>query len=82
VDVTEKRGRPVNLKTYKLQSAYSERLPLPENKIKDLKELMKNGSIPNKYHSYYLDLIAVGTKTTQECEEGCEDCMVTDDVNV
>lgn len=83
-----KRGRPVNFKTYQPPSAYLSRFPLPENKVADLKSLMKSGAIPTKYHSFYEELINIGEGTDpgqQEnvCGEGCLCCedMEEEEVN-
>ncbi|KAK3925577.1 N-acetyl-gamma-glutamyl-phosphate reductase, partial [Frankliniella fusca] len=42
VNVKDKRGRPVNLTTYTPGSAYNAKFPLAENKIKDLKDLIRS----------------------------------------
>lgn len=75
LNTTKKRGRPINLKTYQPPTAYLSLFPLPENKIKDLKDLMNCGAIPPKYHPFYEDLISIGVgPPEEECDEDCILC--------
>lgn len=80
---TSKKGRPVNLKTYKPPNAYMYRFPLPQNKVEDIKFLLKCGAIPSKYHSYYQGLLDVSEgDEVFESEEACgEDCICCEDGN-
>jgi hypothetical protein len=87
LNVSEKRGRPVNLKTYQPPSAYNSLFPLPPNKARDLRSLMRDGSIPTKYHPWYENLLSIGNsvheEVTEETNEECpEDCLCCEEVEV
>ncbi|KAK3914273.1 Tudor domain-containing protein 7 [Frankliniella fusca] len=83
VNVKDKRGRPVNLTTYTPGSAYNAKFPLAENKIEDLKDLIRSGAIPSKYHAFYKSVIDIGAAQTNDhlqCSEDCADCCDNNDV--
>ena len=38
---------------------YEGKIPLPQNKIKDLQEMLKNRYIPDEFISFYNDIIGL-----------------------
>lgn len=82
LNVNQKRGRPVNLKTYRPGNAYSNLFPLAASKIKGLKSLIKWGAIPSQYHEFYNDLFEIGeADDAAGCPPDCEDCELPEDIS-
>jgi hypothetical protein len=68
LNTNQRRGHPVNLKTYKAPLAYPGKIPFNTKKIKDLEEQMKKLSIPSRYHDFYKRIIDGIEETEEECD--------------
>jgi hypothetical protein len=66
---SNRRGRPINFKTYKPVQAYQTKLPLAAQKVKNIRSLCEKFFIPSKYHSYFETLLSDVEPTDGECEE-------------
>ncbi|KAK3929722.1 Phosphoglycolate phosphatase [Frankliniella fusca] len=65
LNTNQRRGHPVNLKTYKPPCAYPDKIPLQAMTVKHLQELCASKAIPSKYHQFYGQVIA-GVEPVEE----------------
>ncbi|KAE8746061.1 hypothetical protein FOCC_FOCC007184 [Frankliniella occidentalis] len=79
LDTNQRRGHPINLKTYRCKLAYESNVPLKALTIKHLQSLCKSLAIPSKYHSFYENVIANVEPT--EDDETMIDAQVVEDCN-
>ncbi|KAK3919940.1 Non-reducing polyketide synthase PKS1 [Frankliniella fusca] len=59
LDTNQRRGHPVNLKTFKPKVAYPGNIPLKAKTIDHLRSLCRSLAIPSKYHPFYDNISAV-----------------------
>ena len=59
IHITLKEGGETDRKHHEFSFAYNKLFPLPENKKKDLRNLMKRRAIPTNYHHCYERYLSV-----------------------
>lgn len=57
LNTNQRRGHPVNLKTYQAPLAHPEKIKLKQLVVKHLTTLCKTLAIPSKYHNFFNDVI-------------------------
>lgn len=68
LDTNQRRGHPVNLKTYKPKLAFEENVPVKATTIKHLRSLCKSLAIPSRYHAFYENIFN-NVEPTEEDEQ-------------
>ncbi|CAG4933933.1 unnamed protein product [Colias eurytheme] len=58
--------------TRKLTEAYTRKLPIPQAKLKDLKDLCKSNVIPSIYHDFYTNLIGADEVFEHQIDDEAE----------
>lgn len=78
LDTTQRRGHPVNLKTYRPPCAYKETIPIKEKTLKHLQELCRGQNIPAKYHPFYEQVFA-GVEPVEDADNDDDDVQIVQD---
>ncbi|CAH2088631.1 unnamed protein product [Euphydryas editha] len=65
-------GQLPSLLTIKLTKAYTGKLPIPREKLKDLTDLCKSNVIPSIYHDFYMNLIGTDEDFEHQTEDEAE----------
>ena len=76
--VTEKLDSSQNIDKYLIQSLYSSKQPLSQQKYNDLRKLCLNGTIPKRFHSEYISL-PTATRVPDTLAETDDDEGISED---
>jgi hypothetical protein len=83
LDTKQRKGHPLNLKTFKLAQRYNGKISLKNLKIKHIQELCRSLAIPSKYHNFYDEIIKAvepvdndddeDPDAEEDCAEECDE---------